>query len=58
MGRRRLVKAPLQLTDPDLPDIDFIVISHNHYGGRPIASPSLRYRPEMVQIMFLPGLDG
>ena len=28
---RRIIKPPFTLTDADLPKVDFVVISHNHY---------------------------
>lgn len=31
MGPKRLVKPAFDLADPDLPIIDFVLISHNHY---------------------------
>ena len=31
MGPKRLVPAALDIEHPNLPAIDFVVISHNHY---------------------------
>ena len=28
---RRIIKPPFTLTDADLPKVEFVVISHNHY---------------------------
>ncbi len=44
MPCRRIVEPAIKLSDPALPKIDFVVISHNHYDHLDTASVKQLYK--------------